>query len=106
MFKIGHPHSQVLLFVQVVYLYVHINFSVRDDWIKIPFFSDRIVPMQIHKQFVRYFRMSFNTAQTIVNLVQPFCKERNFPGGRNVVSVRDKVMMTLNYLGSRDTGFE
>ena len=86
--------------------YLHVAFSVRDDWIKIPYFSDRIVPMQIHKQFVRYFRMSFNTAQTIVNLVKPYCKERQYPGGRNIVAIRDNLMMTMNYPGSRDTGFE
>ena len=78
---------------------------LRDDWIKIPNFVEDLIPMQLHQQFVRYFRMGITSAYKFIDKVASYYQTRAFPGGRQELSIEKKVLMILNYLGSRETGF-
>ena len=72
---------------------------------KIPNFVEDVVPQQLHGQFRRYFRMSITSAYKLIDKISVHYKKRSFPGGRKEIPLEKKVLMVLNYLGSKDTGF-
>ena len=84
---------------------IYLN-RVREDWIKIPKFTEEIVPLQLHRQFVRYFKMSITTSNYVIQWVKKYYNERTRPGGRKEIPLRNKVLMTINFLGTKDTGFQ
>ena len=69
-------------------------------------FTEEIVPLQVHRQFVRYFRMSMTTVDHLVERIRHSYIGKRRPGGKPEISLKTKVLMTINFLGSKDTCFE
>lgn len=78
---------------------------IREDWIKIPDFCEKVIPLQLHQQFRRFFRMSITSVNELVELLRPHHVGKSRPSGRTDVPLEKKVLMYLNYVGSQETGF-
>ena len=74
-------------------------YSVQMNWNKMIGFWEDIAPTLDNDDFRRYFRMNKETLLSLCDFLQP--KQRSYQGGREQVSGRKSVAITVCFLGSQ-----